>query len=262
VSSGLIFGPVLGGLLAGAGANHLVGICAGAASLLGLIVTAMCLPRDALASPEKAREPQPHRPLLEILKDFPRLRPLFLIAVVAWFSLAMLEGTFARLIKDLFGYSQREFGLLFGYEAFLGVVVQGLFLAWLSRRLTVPWLLRIAFLAQGLGLALNPLAGLITPPILLLFLASTLFAIGGGVANPTVNAACSELVPNPRQGELFGLLQSARSVGFLVGPLIGGMLFDWRPAFPYFVAGAVCFVAAMVVPRLELARKPSNVIET
>ena len=184
----------------------------------------------------------------------PKLRPLVTIAIVAWFALATLEGTFARLISHLFQYDQRHFGVIFGYESILGVSIQGLLLAWFVNRFSSTKLLRGAYFIQGIGLALNPFAGLLMPlvvPFVLLIVASTLYSLGSSIANPTVNGLCSRLVPDDRQGELFGLLQGARSIGFVVGPLAGGALFDWHPAAPYVIAGSVSLVAAVLVPRIS-----------
>jgi MFS family permease len=179
---------------------------------------------------------------------------LILIASVAWLSLATLEGTFARLIEYYFGYGALQFGFLFGYESLLAILVQGAVLAWILKRWKQTPLLRTAYVLQGVGLAMNPasapLAGAI-PPLATLFVASSLYALGSSVANPAVNGMCSRLAPDNRQGELFGLLQGTRSSGFVVGPMLGGILFDWHPAAPYLLAGGVCVAAALLVPRVD-----------
>ncbi|MGV3616380.1 MAG: MFS transporter [Fimbriimonas sp.] len=252
IGAGLVLGPPLGGFLATRGGNLAIGLTAGVASLLGAAWLAVVLPS---VPPKTVQEPGRRPPIdLTLLRDLPRLRPLVTIAVVAWFSLATLEGTFARLINHLFGYTQKEFGLLFGYEALLGIIVSARILGWVASRVRETPLLRGAYLAQGLGLALNPLAAAIAvavPPLGTLFVASTLYAAGAGLANPTVNALCSKLTPDDRQGELFGLLQGTRAVGFVLGPIVGGWMFDWNPTAPYLLAGAVCVVAAVLVPRIE-----------
>ncbi|HSI71578.1 MAG TPA: MFS transporter [Fimbriimonas sp.] len=249
ISAGLILGPVLGGVLAVVGANHLVGLVAGALSTVAALLLAIFLP---------STKPTGHTEIgktpiidLRLIRDYPRLRALVLIAAVSWFSLAMLEGTFARLLKDLFNYDQRHFGALFGYESLIAVVVQGVFLGWISKRVKETPLLRTAYILQGLGLGLTPAAVFVQPlvmPLAALFVASTFFALGSALANPTVNSACSHLAPKERQGELFGVLQSARSVGFLAGPLLGGILFDFKSWLPYVIAAGVCAVAAFLVP--------------
>jgi len=252
LSAGLVVGPSVGGFLAASGGNLLVGFVAGTASLIGAVWMLLALPNPR---PKEAKERKKIVGLnLGLLRDLPKLKPLVVIAVVAWLSLATLEGTFARLISHLFRYDQREFGVIFGYESILGVAVQGLLLAWIVTKFRPTNLLRGAYLTQGVGLALNPFAGLLMPavaPFVLLIVASTLYAIGSSISNPTVNGLCSQLAPDSRQGELFGLLQGARSFGFVVGPLVGGVLFDWHPAAPYLLAGAVCVGAAFLVPRID-----------
>lgn len=249
ISAGLVVGPPLGGFLAASGGNHLIGLVAGSASLIGAIWMARALPN---LPPHPTEEPEHHALFdLRLLKELPAIRSLVLIAAVAWFSLAMLEGTFARLISYLYAYDQRQFGLLFGYESFLGIVIQASLVGWVVTRVRESNVLRISYLAQGLGLAANPFAATllpIGPPFVLLVIASTLYSVGSSLANPTLNSLCSRLTPDSRQGELFGLMQGARSVGFVVGPVLGGALFDWQPAAPYIIAGVVCVLASALVP--------------
>jgi MFS family permease len=261
ISTGLIVGPPLGGFLAVAGPSlatrwglphqFLIGAVAGTASMMGALAVVFALPSvSSRESKEPGKSPSVR---FSLLRDTPRIRPLIAIVCVAWLSLATLEGTFARLIERLFGYGQLQFGFLFGYESLLSIAVQGVLLAWLVRRWKETPLIRVAYISQGVGLALNPASALLAfavPPLATLFFASTLFGVGAAVANPTINSLCSRLVPDERQGELFGLLQGTRSLGFVLGPMVGGVLFDWQPASPYILAGAVCLVAAALVPNV------------
>ena len=258
ISAGLVIGPPIGGFISKFGSHAAVGFVAGGASLFGAIALAIFLP---VVKPTAVRRPG-KAPVFDvrILADYPELRRFVVIAAVAWFSLATLEGTFARLIKQLFGYDQLHFGIIFGYESLLGVVVSGAALAWLVSRIREEPLLRLGFLFQGVGLALNPLAVFVPIfPMVSLLVASTLYALGVGVANPTINAICSRLVPEDRQGELFGILQSARSLGFVLGPVLGGILFDWKHSAPYFLAGAVCVLAAILATPAKAVGQPEPV---
>jgi len=258
ISAGLVIGPPIGGFIATKGSHAAVGFVAGGASLVGALLLAAILPN---VKPTAERRPG-KAPVfdLRILGEYPSLRKFVAIAAVAWFSLATLEGTFARLINALFGYDQSHFGIIFGYESLLVVVVSGFALGWLAKRIAETTLLRSAFLFQGIGLAMNPLAALVPVwPMASLLVASTLYAFGSGIANPTINDICSRQVPEHRQGELFGILQSARSLGFVLGPILGGIMFDWQPAAPYFLAGAVCLFAAFLVAPAKAAHQPEPV---
>jgi MFS family permease len=237
-TSGLIFGPALGGWLSALGGNALLGVMAAGASGLGTLWVAVSVPGGP---PPQARAPRgPNSPVdFALLKELPALRSLFLLAALALLALACLEGTFGRLIRHQLGYGPLEFGLLFGFEALLSVAAQALLLAPLSARLRPVLLLRLAYCLQGAGLALMPFA----PNLAGLFAACALYAVGIGLANPALNTLCSALTPADRQGEMFGLLQSVRAFGFLLGPVLGGILFDWRVEAPYLLAGAVMFCA-------------------
>ncbi|HLO99242.1 MAG TPA: MFS transporter, partial [Fimbriimonas sp.] len=180
-------------------------------------------------------------------------KPFFWIAVSASFALATLEGTFGRLIKATLGYDERHFGIIFSYEAVLGVLVSVFALGWLGKRFCDTTLIRLGYVCQGVGLGLNPLAATlvpVAPGMVWLMIASTIYAVGSGVVSPTLNALASSTAPEEVQGELFGTMQSARTVGFIIGPILGGFLFDIWHAAPYVLATAVCLAVAIFLPQM------------
>lgn len=253
ISVGLIAGPVAGGFL-GEISSAVVGFTAGASSALGLILILLLVP-----SPKPHDKAQTGKRMIfdfSLLRDLPKVRQLTMIAVVAWFSLATLEGTFGRLIKQTLGFGKQEFGIVFGYESLLGFLVQAFVIGWIAKRAKEEPLLRLAYVLQGLGLGLTPFVYLFPVPaawLAVLLACSTFYALGSGFANPTINSLCSKLTPADRQGELFGLMQGARSIGFVVGPIVGGALFDYWFAAPYLLAGGTCLAAALMV---RSKRKP------
>jgi MFS family permease len=260
ISIGLIGGPFVGGQLAQSGGSHLLGLVAAAASGLGMAILLIGMKG---VKPKEERRPG-KAPIIDLrlFKEFPELRRMFVLAAVAWFALACLEGTFGRLLAHRFHFPLTEFGLtftkpqgasgaVFGLESLVSFAVQGLLFAWISSRIAYGPLLRIGYVMQGVGLLLTAFA----PGLGAIFLFSSIYSIGGALANPTVNTICSNLVPESRQGELFGLLQAARSVGFLFGPLLGGALFDLFSAAPYILAGGVATFAALLVPKLPAKQR-------
>lgn len=262
ISIGLIVGPFLGGQLVEIGGSRLMGLTAAAASGFGALTLLVGMKHDR---PKETREPG-KAPIIDLrlLRDLPDLRPMFILAAVAWFALACLEGTFGRLLAVRYSFPLTELGMtftkpqgasgaIFGMESLISFAIQGLLFGWLSRRVGDRTLLRLGYVCQGVGLLLTPFA----PFLGLLFAFSAIYSVGGALTGPTVNTICSNLTPEKRQGELFGLLQAARSLGFLVGPMLGGVLFDWSPAAPYVLAGGVATFAALLVPvkALALAKK-------
>lgn len=238
---GLMAGPAIGGELATRFGNYGLGLTAAAASTLSFLWILFGVPND------RNREPRaPGKKNLvwkfDLFGQLPHLRRIFILAAAGWLVLACLEGTFGRLIHHNLGFGQRESGILFSYESLIGALM-GILIARISRVVSPAVQLRLGYALQGLGVALMPLA----PSLPTLFAASTFYAIGLGVVNPTINAVCSEQTPDDRQGELFGIMQATRSVGFLLGPTVGGALFDVEPGFPYYLAAGVALVAAVLV---------------
>ncbi|MBX3117776.1 MAG: MFS transporter [Fimbriimonadaceae bacterium] len=262
ISAGLIVGPAVGGFLAHLGGNYLMGLVAASASTLSLLWIWLGVPGH---KPTEERRPGKNPVIdLRLLKEFPSLKGFIGVIAVSWFALACLEGTFGRLIKSKLGYGQQEFGIIFSYEALLGVVVSGLLLGWITRRFpNERGLLRWGFLVQGLGLGLMPFAKEIAGdwsslpipgPFMYLLLTSTVYGLGIAITGPMINSICSHLTPDNRQGELFGLMQATRSIGFLLGPILGGILFDIVHESPYLLAGLVCVLALIILPDPVKAR--------
>ncbi len=246
---GLVAGPAIGGHLAATGGSYLLGTVAATMSALACVAILIWIPWQK-PTEERAPGVKNFGFDLSLLRDIPALRRILVIAVSGWFVLACLEGTFGRLIQHTLGYGQREFGWLFSYESLFAAGI-GLIYGFLSNRISVGWMLRIGFISVAVGVALTPVA----PNLLGLALASSFWAFGLGLANPTINTYCSAITPEDRQGEVFGLIQSSRSIGFIVGPILGGVLFDLLPALPYYFAAAVAFVAALFVGSPKIAKK-------
>lgn len=244
ISSGLIVGAAAGGTVSHFLGSQMVGLIGAGASFIGIVLVALFakLPPGSLKPTRRTWSWAP------MLREFPGLRGLLFAAWAAWFSLAMLEGTFGRLIKDILGLGELEFGMIFSFESAIGVLVQAVFIGWLARRFGDKRIMVVGFLLQGLGLAFTPFA----PALWVLFAVSGIYALGTGIANPTVNSVASQMVDEESQGELFGMIQSMRAVGFAVGPIIGGAIFDWQNWSPYLLAGLACLVAAIVVNAQKL----------
>lgn len=251
---GLILGPTVGGEIVTRWGSQMLGLVAAAASLLSSLWIWVGIPH---LEPREIVEPGKKNLIFNfsILRQVPGLLNLFAVTFAGWFVLACLEGTFGRLIQHNLGYGQREFGWVFSYESLLGAGISAS-LGWFAARASQLNLLRVGYMFQGIGVAMFPLA----PNLWVIFIASSIYAFGLGICTPTANAVLSSATPEERQGELFGVIQAARSFGFLFGPFLGGYLFGIRPSSPYFLAAGVAFLAMLIVrvPRQTLSGAPTH----
>lgn len=244
ITLGLVAGPALGGLIAADYGQFALGMTAAGASLMGLALVPFLPATQRTEAKETTTDSKQKRSA--------QLNRLLLVATIGWFALATLEGTFGRLIKAQLDMGTREFGLIFGWESLTAFAVQTFLFAALLRRFKANWLLCAAFVFTGIGLFFMPTA----TSFAWLMVLGTVFAFGTGLSAPLVNELAAMFSPDDERGQVYGTLQASRSAGFIIGPLLGGYLFDIRPALPYALAAATCVVAAILALQLRPQPQP------
>jgi DHA1 family tetracycline resistance protein-like MFS transporter len=190
----------------------------------------------------------------------PQVGALVLIYFLSIFSFANFEATLARLTESAFRMSDDGNFLVFAFIGLMLMIAGGLYRP-LAKRLPETRLL-----AAGIGLMILGLGGVGGvawavhggPPAndwlleKLFYLASAVAVAGFAFVNPSVSALISKSADPDRQGEVLGVNQSFASLGRILGPFVGSMLFAMNAAhtLPFVVAVAVLSVVAALVPRL------------
>ncbi len=109
-----------------------------------------------------------------------------------------------------------------------------------------------------------------TPSLLFLAALWVLEAVGLSAASPAEAALVADLAGRDVRGRGYGLYMFASGLGFTVGPLIGGWLYDAAGhAVPFYVNGVILFLGAALVllllgrcPRMAIASStPDNAVE-
>jgi hypothetical protein len=146
-------------------------------------------------------------------------------------GMAMVQQTLAFRFQDVLNLTAVEtaqtFGLAMGLSATASLMSQ-LFLmqrfdlapfAWL--RLAMP-LLIVAFACMAVADGKAMLMG-----------AMVLQGAGMGIAGPAFMAGASLAVTEQEQGALAGIAGSCGPLGFTIGPLLGGFMYQIEPSLPY-----------------------------
>lgn len=250
---GFVLGPALGGLLGHRGLRVPVFFASGL-SLLNLLLAALLLPESHRPARRSALE---LRRILEPLASLPRtlanraFSSLFSLAFLFTFAFAALEATFALLAAQLYGYGAMGVGGLLAFAGLLQALTQGYLLGKIVGRTGEARLVRAGALAMALGLA--PLASVSSH--VLLFMLLGLVAIGYGLSSPSVASLLSRGAGSHGQGEVLGANQSALSMARIVGPIFGGLTYQFlAPAAPYFGAAALMVLALLLTRGLD--RRP------
>jgi multidrug resistance protein len=237
---GFIFGPALGGML-----THL------GASAPMWTASALCFGNFAAAwffLPE-SRAATANRPSVGRLEVFRRsfTRPKLLVLLLLYFivnaAFSGFEATFALFGERRFEFTAANIGYVFALIGVVLAVVQGVLVGRVVRRVGEHRLIPAALAAVALALAAIALA----PSVPLLLAACATLALGMGFNNPSMSSMVSRLTDPNEQGGVLGLAQSLGSLGRIVGPVWGGLLFDrYGAAVPCMTAAAIMSVAFVV----------------
>jgi len=257
---GFILGPAVGGVLASyeIHGRHGALACFVAAGLSVVnLVWALLGLAESLSAERRAvaaRTPRSLAPLNVEAAKSAFARPGVGLAVLVNFiiilSFANLDQTFRYFNKDVFGMTERETG---GVLAFIGIVAaltQGAIVRPLSKRVTDRTLIR-----SGVWLQVLAFAGLALAPSLgrwALFVFGGVLAVGNGLTQPSVAAYVSKRADPAAQGATLGTNQAAASLGRVLGPAFGGLVYGAiGPRSPYAAAAIGMAVALGVTAAMK-----------
>lgn len=220
--SGIILGPMLGGLLSGDSASFtLPCIVAGGMSLLAILAAALFLP-ESLPREKRVsnRETQKEAPPVSIYSLLQQTGNRLFVSqfVLHQAAVSSITYMFPLWLGDILGWSAREVGIVFGIQGALMVIFQGGLLGPLSRLLGEWRVLRLAIFVLLLGLLNASLSTTMYSMVGSIFLAMT----GATLCIPMLNTLVSYSTTLEFRGRMMGITSSASSWGRVVGPLMAG----------------------------------------
>jgi multidrug resistance protein len=255
---GFTFGPMIGGVMShiSYGAPFYF---AAALAATNVVLLYFILPESL--SKEYRSSPHIRTRLAEVFQHgHGRLFGTIVVTYLFQISgFAIMTTLFALFTEKHFGFDARQTGYVFGFIGIISVILQGGLIGRLVKMFGETALARTGLVLLAASLAFLPLVASV--PALLL--ACALIAIANGLVNPTLNGLASQMIDRSWQGRAMGLMQSAGSVGRLVGPLLGGwlLMFDLdRPLSnyartPFFVSAGILFAAFLLALNV---RKPAT----
>jgi len=261
ISSGLIFGPVLGGFLSqtdfhykySLGVLHLdrFSVPFIMVSLLGLVVLLIVmkwLKNTEIASSFTTKKK-------EFSWSFSSyFMALLLLSFVMQFVVTLFETVFSIYGKDELSFNSNQVGIGFMLCGSVMAILQPVFATYGEKIMTTKQQIGLGMFIAGTSLIAFPfftyewvIYGLIV-----------VFAAGGAMVTPNLLSAVS-LISMKDTGRNISIQSSTNSIGQILGPVLGTWLIAGGFYYPFIVAGVVLLLSlGLVLPYLKLSFKANS----
>jgi DHA1 family tetracycline resistance protein-like MFS transporter len=252
---GTLIGSAVGGLLATISYSVPFYVAAGLFLLTlvgGYFLLPESLQKEHRVTSITLSELNPLKQLVSVLR-WANLRWLLLAWFCYEFPVGMLQTTVTVLMKDSLGFNATQAGFVITLLGVVDLIVQGLLVGWLLTKLGNIRLGLIALALVAISyLVLGSIAFLAVP--LLLLVGIVLFAGSGSLVENSLRGLVSQLAGRSDQGRVSGAMQSLQSLGWIVGPIVGGFLYTAWGHFPTYASASFIIVLAIVCVWLAIPR--------
>ncbi|CAH2714609.1 Tetracycline resistance protein, class B [Neobacillus rhizosphaerae] len=227
ISTGFIIGPGIGGFLAEIGSRLPFFFAAG----LGLFA--------AILSIIALREPERNPGNGEVTGQKPGIKRIFapmyfisfMIILISQFGLAAFESLFALFVDHKFGFTSKDIAIMISGGGIIGAIVQ----VALFDNFTKWWgEIRLIRYSLILSTILVFLITFVNTYFTILLVTITVF-LGFDLIRPALTTYLSKIAGN-EQGFVGGMNSMFTSIGNVIGPIIGGILFDIDLNYPFYFA--------------------------
>ncbi|NBQ52626.1 MAG: MFS transporter [Proteobacteria bacterium] len=258
---GFIIGPAIGGILGQYSPVYPAFFAAGLA-VCNLGFAAFMLPETL----KKGAPSTPGRRLLSLaaLKHAARqtnVATLFTMTFVYTLGFAIMEQVIGLFIEKIWVGSQHDgptrlqmasqmTAVYLVVVGFTAVLIQGFMIGRLTKKFGEQLLAKSGLVLLTLAMISIPLAGN-TGIFPVMVATAVILAAGSGIFNPSNSSMVSRAADPSEQGSTLGLNQSIASLGRVLGPASAGAIFELNPSWPFYAAGSLTALAAIISTRLK-----------
>lgn len=241
VAAGFIFGPAIGGMLSSL--NHqLPFFTAAALTIVNLFFVQLLLQESLKVKEEKLVLKEG---LLNIKAMYHGLKgelgTLFILIFLWSYALSNNQVAIPLYGAEVLVISAAAIGIFFSLQGFTSASVQWFLLSRITRKIGEHHTAVLGLILMALSLFLMPFSSM--PYVLAALMMG--FSFGSAITRPTVQTMISKQTKEG-QGTTMGIAASFESMGRIIGPILGGLVFysfGYHSAFLMVVA----FIAIMLI---------------
>ena len=240
ISGGFIIGPGLGGFIAELGIRAPFFFAAGfsfAAAVVSLFILQESLSKEQL---EKNKAEKRRANFIgEMKKSFSSVYFVpFLIVFVLSFGLAAYEMMFSLFIDSKFGFTAKDIAVIITVGSIFGVVAQIALFEKLVDKFSEEKIIQAMLMMTAIFI----LATVFVHNYWSIMRYDKYVFFACDLLRPAVTTLLSKMA-GENQGFVAGMNSTYTSLGIIVGPAVGGILFDLNINLPYIFAAVVLCVA-------------------
>lgn len=254
ISLGFIIGPAIGGFIVELGIRAPF-FFAAAISFIAAIVIFIVLEEPISKGQLQKNSESNVRPqfIQEFKKSFnPQyFTPLFIVFVLA-FGLAIYEMMLSLFVDEKFGFTVRDISIIITVGSIAGVVAQILFFDKLVSLFGEKLIITMSLLSAAIFIFVTIL---INGYWLIIAITSIVF-FSCDILRPAVTSFLSKIA-GENQGFIAGMNSAYTSLGIILGPIVGGILFDIHIDIPYIFA-AIILIIAFIISTAKLKKPTFN----
>jgi MFS transporter, DHA1 family, tetracycline resistance protein len=170
----------------------------------------------------------------------PALRFVFFVLLLDVLGFGLIIPVAPRLVEQLQGGGEREAAPIVGWLAATYAAMLFLFAPVLGA-LSDRFGRRPVLLTSMFGSGLDFLAMALAPTVPWLFVTRALNGISGASIT-AANAYIADVTAPEKRAAAFGIVGAAFGIGFVLGPLLGGILGEWDIRAPFYAAAGMALL--------------------
>jgi DHA1 family tetracycline resistance protein-like MFS transporter len=250
-----IVGPLVGGVLSSI-SMRLPFIIVGIMAVLNTILAYFFLPETHHKRNTNKISINPFSPIIKALKN-KNIVPLYIAWLLFGIAISLNQSIFALYIAKVFSWTVITSGLLM---ALIGIIIsinqafaiRKIWLKYFKESFLMVWTFipfAIGYLVMAMPFKFAFLFGLV------------ITAFGQSLMRVIMTSQIIGFSNKEEQGENMGVLVSIMSLSMILGPLLGGFVYETHPSLPFVLAGIILFITFIFIFNTYKKIKPHEHIE-
>jgi len=199
--------------------------------------------------------------------QMPQLGRLVMISVMFMYGFTIMHAVFVLFTEYDLGFNESQNGRIFAIIGINGLIIQGWLIGPLTKRYGSGNLMKVGTIVCGLGLTLVPY---VSHEYIWLTMGAVviLLSTGNGLFQPSFSAILAQRTKEEGQemGMVMGSQESASAFARIIGPLTGGLVWDYTVlktgmlsiATAFHLCGIMMFIAYLLQIRVKSHRHESE----